>query len=201
MSTAAQGAYLEKGVNGLGAQVRTVLTADGFAGLGIASGYSIAGILDIGADLGFTLSEVDGYDSTDVRVAVYYNVSVVKQSVRAPISIQIVGSYGFINVVSEYLEDNNWTLFGTGFTIGLNLVRDFKITPSFLIRTGLLGCYESANYNIIYNRTRAVYFGGGLGIAFVFPTGVTLFLGTEIRADQDLELQFQPVMAAAFPQK
>ena len=46
----AQGAYLEKGVNGMGGEARVALGLDGFEGFQIASGYSIAGILDVGVE-------------------------------------------------------------------------------------------------------------------------------------------------------
>ncbi len=83
----AQGAYLEKGENGFGGEARLMWSQDGFEGVGVVTGYSIAGILDIGFDLGYTLGELEGTSSTELGVAFDYNVNVLKQSARVPLSL------------------------------------------------------------------------------------------------------------------
>jgi len=213
----AQGAYLEKGENGFGGEARVVWTMEEFRGVGIFSGYSIAGILDIGAHIGYMLGEVEGSSSSELGIAFDYKVNVLKQTVRVPFSLQIIGSYGLVNVSSEYLDNNDLERTGTGYTIGLSLSRNFRITSFWLIRLNLLTDYESISYtdmkvvttttgeNVVNvdNREHVgnIFFGGGLGFLLVFPRGPTLAVQAELRADQDLELQIHPIIALAFPQK
>ena len=51
ITVSAQGAYLEPGTNGAGAELRGTWTPTGFDGVGLLSGFSIAGVLDVGVDL------------------------------------------------------------------------------------------------------------------------------------------------------
>jgi len=208
----AQGAYLEKGVNGIGSEARVVLGLDGFKGLGIVSGYSIAGILDVGGSVDYSLGELEGLDSTDLRAALDYGVNVLKQSARVPLSLQIKGSYGIHRVLSEYLDNTNATRRGTGYTLGLNLATNIRLTPSWLIRVSLFGDYGSTKYITlpegalettpgVVERAADLYFGGGLGFLFAFPQGAILAVQAELRADRDLELQINPILSVAFPQR
>ena len=208
----AQGTYLEKGQNGFGGEVRLMWSQDGFKGMGVVTGYSIAGILDIGFDLGYTLGELEGTSSTELGVAFDYNVNVLKQSARVPLSLQIMGSYGLVNVSSEYLDTRDLIRRGTGYTIGVDLSRNFRLTSYWLLRMNGLVDYESFTYTdtdtsavpptvAVQEHIGNLLFGGGLGFLFVFPRGSTLAVQAELRADQDLELQIHPIIAVAFPQK
>jgi len=204
----AQGAYLDKGVNGMGGEARVVLGLDGFEGLGIVSGYSIAGILDVGGNFGLTYGSLGGYDSTDLRMALDYRINVLKQTAGLPLSLQIMGSYGLNNVLSEYLDNDNATRRGTGYTLGLNLASNIRLTPSWLIRVSLLGDYASTTYttkgnilNITGERVGNLYFGGALGFLFAFPQGAILAIQAEMRVDRALELQINPILSVAFPQR
>jgi len=207
----AQGAYLEKGENGLGGEARGIWSRDGFEGVGIVPGYSIAGILDIGFDLGYTLGEIGGSIASELGIGFAYRAHVLKQSPRIPLSLQIMGSYGLVNVSSEYLDTNDLIRRGTGYTIGVDLSRNFRLTSYWLLRMNVLTDFESITYNdrkfdnptVITNQEHvgSLFFGGGLGFLFVFPRGSTLAVQAELRADQDLELQIHPILAVAFPQK
>jgi hypothetical protein len=215
ISIHAQGAYLEKGDNGFGVEVRGMWTPEAFKGVGFTAGYSIAGILDVGIDLGYSLGELSGSDSTELSLGFDYNVNVVKQSAGVPLSVQIIGSYGLANVSSDALAPD-LVRRATGYTIGVSLGRNFRLTSFWLLRiTGLLD-YESKTYTdteviingdgepvlAVVNRdhVKNLFFGGGLGFLFVFPKGQTLAIQAEVRADEDLELQIQPILALAFPQ-
>jgi len=204
----AQGAYLDKGVNGIGGEARVTLGLDGVEGFGIVSGYSIAGILDVGGNFGLTYGSLGGYDSTDLRMALDYRINVLKQTAGLPLSLQIMGSYGLNNVLSEYLDNDNATRRGTGYTLGLNLASNIRLTPSWLIRVSLLGDYASTTYttkgnilNITGERVGNLYFGSALGFLFAFPQGAILAVQAELRADRDLELQINPILSVAFPQR
>jgi len=208
----AQGAYLEKGQNGFGVEVRTIWTPQAFKGVGFSTGYSISGILDIGFDLGYTLGELAGSDSSELSLGFDYNVNVLKQSATVPLSLQIVGSYALANVSSEYLDINNLERRATGYTIGAGLSSSFRFTSYWLLRLSILVDYESFTYTDTdtsvappvvadQERVRNLFFGGGLGFLFVFPKGQTVAVQAELRADQDLDLQIHPILAMAFPQK
>ena len=76
-----------------------------------------------------------------------------------------------------------------------------------LIRVSLLGDYASTTYTTQgtpfdgVERVGNLYFGGGLGFLFVFPKGMILAVQAELRADRDLELQINPILSVAFPQR
>lgn len=207
-----QGEYLEKGINGFGMELRTMLTPQEFKGAGLSTGYSIAGILDIGFNLQYTLGELGGNDSSEISLGFDYNVHVLKQSAKVPMSLQIMGSYSLSDVSSDYLETNNLERKATGYTIGAGLSRKIRFTPFWLLRLNVLVDYENFTYTdtdmsvappAVANQDRVdkLSWGGGLGFLFVFPQGQTLAVQTEIRADRYLELEIHPILAMVFPQK
>lgn len=214
----AQGAYLEKGVNGVGSEARIAFGIGGFQGFEVVSGYSIAGILDLGGSIGTNRRQLSGYPSTDLRAAFDFKLNVLKQAAGIPLSLQILGSYGLDNVFSEYLEINDATRRGTGYTLGLNLASNIRLAPSWLIRVSLFGGYDSINYSTIepiiptpppenpqtfttVERVTNLYLGGALGFMVVFPHGAIFTVLAELRADQDLEFQINPTIAVTFPQR
>jgi hypothetical protein len=207
----AQGEYLEKGQNGFGGEVRAMWSQDAFKGVELVSGYSIAGILDIGFDLGYTLGEISGSSSSELSLGFAYNVNILKQSRRIPLSLQVTGSYSLVNVNSDYLDTQNWERRATGYTIGLDLSRNFKLTSFLLLRFNGLVDYGSFTYTLTdmtpaipavlgQEHLRNLFFGGGGGFLFVFPKGQTLAIRVEVRADEDSALQIHPVLGVAFPQ-
>jgi len=202
----AQGVYLAKGQNGFGAEARVIWNDEGFGATDVTAGYSIAGILDIGAGFTYTPTDFGGSSATDLRFAFDYRVNVLKQSPRVPISVQIMGSYGLNDVTGEYLETNNARRRGTGYTIGLDVSRDIRLVRFLHLHLNALVDYESINFittgigpdSVDYLRN--LYFGGGGGFVFVFPKGQTLAVRAEVRADQDMKLHIQPIVGVAFPQ-
>ena len=206
-----QGTYLEKGVNGFGLELRTMVSQQAFNGVGFTTGYSIAGILDIGFLLDYTLGEISGSDSSELALGFDYNVNVLKQSETVPLSVQITGSYGLARVESDFLESNDLERTATGYSIGLDLARNFRLTSYWLLRINALVDYKSFSYlttdrsvvppSTTQEYVRDLYWGGGLGFLFVLPKGQTLALQAELRADQDQDLEIRPILAAAFPQK
>ena len=207
----AQGIYLQRGQNGFGAEARVIWNEEGFGATDVTAGYSIAGILDIGAGLTYTLGDLDGFSSSDLRIAFDYRVNVLKQSPGVPLSIQVMGSYGLNEVNSDYLDGPPAVIRrGKGYTIGLDLSRNFRLSRFLLLHLNTLVDYESISYtereesipDVITNeeRIRNLYYGGGGGFLFVFPKGQTLAIRAEVRADEDLKLHIQPIVGIAFPQ-
>jgi hypothetical protein len=213
----AQGTYLAKGQNGFGGEAQVICSLDAFKGVDLTAGYSICGILDVGLDMGYGLGELSGTDSSEVTFGFAYDVSVLKQSSTVPVSLQLMGSYGLASVSSDYLEANDLVRRATGYTIGLTLSRNFRLTSYWLLRISLLTDYESTAYRdtkvvttadlepmvatIDQERVVDLFFGGGLGFVFVFRRGSILAIQAELRSDQDLELQIRPILGLAFPQK
>jgi hypothetical protein len=141
-----------------------------------------------------------------------YNVNVLKQSNNVPLSVQINGSYGLTSVDSEYLDSINRQRRATGYTVGLDMARNFRLTPYWLLRLNALLDYRSFTYTITdtsvapplvvdQERINTLFWGGGLGFVFVLPKGQTLAVRTELRANHDLELEIRPILAVVFPQK
>jgi hypothetical protein len=202
----AQGVYLEKGSNGIGGEVRLALSAEGFEATEITAGYSIAGILDIGAGFTYTPGELGGFDSVDLRIAFDYSLNLIKQSSGVPLTLRIIGSYGLNDVTSEYLDNDNARRRGTGYTIGLDMSRNFRVARFMGLYVNLFVDYKSISYSTIgdtldfQDHISNLYYGGGGGFLFVFPTGQTLALRTEMRADENLMLHIHPIVGVAFPQ-
>jgi hypothetical protein len=202
----AQGALLEKGVNGFGLESIFRLGSDGLRETEIASGYTIAGILDVGAAVDVGFGQLGGYDATDLRTAFEMRVNLVKQTEGVPLSLQLVGSYGLNNVLSEYLDNDNATKRGTGYALGLNLSSNIRLLPFWLLRASLFGEYGSITYTTQGDTLNAVaregslFFGGTFGFLFVFPRGTTIAILAELRANSELTFQIGPVLAVAFPQ-
>ena len=202
----AQGLYLQRGQNGFGAEARVIWDEDGFEATDVTAGYSIAGILDVGAGFAYTPTEYGGSSATDLRFAFDYRVNVLKQSPRVPLSVQIMGSYGLNDVSGEYLETNNARRRGTGYSIGLDVSRDIRLVRFLHLHLNALVDYESVNFlttgigpdSVDYLRN--LYYGGGGGFLFVFPKSQTLAVRAEVRADQDMKLHIQPIVGVAFPQ-
>ena len=74
---AAQSAFLEKGTNGVGIEVESLLEVDKLESFGISAGYSIAGIMDLGVNAGLSFGELEGYDADETQVAIFYNINIV----------------------------------------------------------------------------------------------------------------------------
>jgi hypothetical protein len=202
----AQGIYLEKGDNGFGGEFRTVWNREGFEATEVTVGYSIAGILDIGGGLTYTTGKLGGFSSSDLRFAFNYRINMLKQSSQVPLSLQIRGSYGLNDVISEYLDNDNATRRGTGYTIGLNITRNFRLAQFLLLHLNMLVDYESISYSTVgdtlnfEDHVRNLYYGGGGGFLFIFPKGQILGIRAEVWADEDLALQIHPIVGIAFPQ-
>ena len=207
----AQGAYLEKGTNGFGGEAKIELGLDGFQGIEIVSGYSIAGILDVGGSVDYHLGELEGLDASDLRC---YRLSSQCG--------QTVSQGAFLSSNRGFLRNQPGTqrVFGqyerhpAGHRVhsGAEPRTLIRLTPFWLIRAGLFGDYGSTKYITLpegsletssgtVQHSADLSFGGSLGFLFVFPRGTTLALQAELRADQDLELQINPILALAFPQR
>ena len=63
----AQSSLLDNGVNGAGISANAYWDNGDIGSIGVAAGYSLAGIMDLGLGLGLEFSEIKGYGSRDVN--------------------------------------------------------------------------------------------------------------------------------------
>ena len=214
LPAAAQSSYLESGVNGVGVDVVARISLDAFEQAGLRAGYSISGVLDLGANLGIRFGGSEGDDTVETRVAILYNVNVLEQSRLVPLSLQIFGSYGLMNVSSDSLSDSSLIKTGTGYTIGADLYWDISLLSVWGIRFGATASYESTNYQTttevlppegsdypISNRVRNVIYGGMLGFLFTTIRGVVFAPLVKVVVNQDLDLFFEPQLSLVIPSK
>ena len=210
----AQSAFLENGTNGVGIEVESLWEWDKLESFGIGAGYSIAGILDLGAGVGVKFNELGGFAATETKVAIFYNVNVLKQDENIPLSFQVKGFYGLINVSSDYLNANALLKRGTGFSIGAEMYKDFQLFPFWLVRLGLTGSYESYRFSTeevdpppivtdpAYPKIEWVSdISYGLITGFLFKTkkGVVLSAGLKILLNRELAWKLAPSVSLAIP--
>ena len=211
----AQSAFLENGTNGVGIEVESLWERDKLERFGIGAGYSIAGILDLGAGLGMKFNELGGFAATEMKVAIFYNVNVLKQDDNIPLSFQVKGFYGLINVSSDYLNANALLKRGTGFSIGAEMYKDFQLFPFWLVRLGLAGSYESYRFSteeadpppivtdpVSYPKIEQVsdiYYGLIAGFLFKTKKGMVLSAGLKILLNRELAWKLAPAVSLAIP--
>ncbi len=212
----AQSSFLENGTNGVGIEVESLWERDKLESFGIGAGYSIAGILDLGADVGVKFNELGGFAATEMKVAIFYNVNVLKQDENIPLSFQVKGFYGLINVSSDYLDTNVPPLIkrGTGFSIGAEMYKDFQLFPFWLVRLGLTGSYESYRFSTeeadpppivtdpAYPKIEWVsdiYYGLITGFLFKTKKGMVLSAGLKILLNRELAWKLAPAVSLAIP--
>lgn len=211
----AQASNLNYGTNGAGVRVGVLFGGEGFDGLGFQVLTTIGGLLDVGADIGVHMAEIQNSLATEYRVAVVYSILALKQESRMPFSLQLHGSYGFTTVRSSYLTDNKLYKEGRGFTAGLALLRDFALSPAWGIRLGLSGTYEAAKFLTAVTETgvsvpgvpattvtSTFYVGLDLGAVFKLgtPKGPGMYLLMSVLADPGFEsLKFVPTFGVTLP--
>ena len=212
----AQSEYLENGTNGTGLTISSFFDSGGFESVGFSAGFSIAGILDLGLGMDVVLDELEGYDSREINGHIFYNVFVLKQDNKMPLSMQIIGSYGLTTVSSGFLDNNNLIKRGWGLTIGAKLSRDLMITHSFGFRLGAFFFYKWYRFTIEFTieeeiptttetwpgteEKDALYYGGLLSLLFkTSHSGPILSTTFEGMLDPDLNFRMGPKFTVTQP--
>lgn len=117
-----------------------------FDNIGIGAGFVIEDFLFIGLDLGVGFEELQSVPSQELQLGVTCRAAVLQQDELFPISCTISGSFKKNNFKSDYLADNDLIKSGTGYSVGLDIFRDFTLTPKLALRVGLTGSYMSSSY-------------------------------------------------------
>lgn len=213
---AAQSAFLEKGTNGVGIEVESLLELGELESFGMGAGYSIAGIMDLGVKAGLGFGELEGYDADETKVAIFYNINVLKQDANIPLSFQVKGFYGLMNITSDYLDNNTPPLIkkGTGFSIGADVYKDFKLLSFWRVRLGLTGFYESYRYSTEeadpppvvtdpeypkIERASNIYYGFLSSLLFKTKKEGVLSAGLKFLLNKELSWKLAPVVSIAIP--
>ncbi len=213
---AAQSAFLEKGTNGVGIEVESLFKLAELESLGIGAGYSIAGIMDLGVKAGLGFGELEGSDADETQVAIFYNINILKQNDYIPLSFQVKGFYGLMNITSDYLDNNTPPLLkrGTGFSIGADMYKDFKLLPFMFVRLGLTGFYESYRYSTEeadpppvvtdpdypkIERASNIYYGFLSSFLFKTKKEGVLSVGLKFLLNKELSWKLAPAISIAIP--
>lgn len=188
----AQSRYLEKGIGGSCFQFDTLFDASGLSSFGLSAAYSIGGSMDIGFSLDRAAGSVEGFDSTEWSFDFLYNIIVIKQSDYIPVSLQLEGTYGFTNISSDYLTNQDYTLEGQGFSVGASVFREFNSKGLFSFLVGAKGQYKNYLFTTTDNsdssstteRNENFKWGGIAGISFKPVRWPVFTIQTEILYDQ-----------------
>ena len=178
ISISAQSRHFEEGVGGSGFNLTTVFDSSGLTAIGFSTGYSIGGIMDFGVSLNTQSGMIDSYESTDLGFSLYYNMLVFKQNTLQPINVQLEGSYGYKNTISEYLDNFSRDRTSQGFSLGVLLFHNLFSGRLFSFSIG--GKMDYTNYitsifdytdpdlldTVSKVRTEEIRYGGFAGVSF-----------------------------------
>ncbi|WP_319562182.1 hypothetical protein [Marispirochaeta sp.] len=144
-----QSSFTRSGINAALFNVQSSLSDDGsLKDIGGRLGYSIGGVLDVGAVFSVDMTEIESRSATETNIGIFYGIVLVKQEDFSPVSLELSGSYGYSFVDSGYYDDNDLQKEGHGYDLQLQLMRDFSFAESFMLRFGVFGNYRSYNYTI-----------------------------------------------------
>ncbi|ORC32662.1 hypothetical protein B4O97_16005 [Marispirochaeta aestuarii] len=189
----AQSSYTRSGINAALFNIESSLNDDGsLKDVGGRLGYSIGGVLDVGAVFSVNMDEIESQSSTETNIGIFYGIVLVKQENFSPVSLELSGSYGYSILDSSYFEDNDLQTEGHGYNIQLQLLRDFALSDSFHLRFGIFGGYRNYNYTIQLTgleteegreiapeRETLLKYGGNLTAMKKSPQGRTFYIGGE----------------------
>ena len=206
-SLLAQSSYTDHGKNGVLFDLNTSVSGDQLiGGAGGRIGLSIGGVLDVGADFSVLNGKVESEDSQETNIGIRYGVMVLKQDNMSPVSLSFGGTYGYSYVASDYFDTNNQQKEGQGYSLNMELVRDFLLGPFVLFRVGGRGDFRSYYYKLYevtaaaadsqeYTRARetSYSYGGVASIGIKNSQGRTYYVecSPTINQDGDLSLLFR----------
>ncbi len=168
-TVSAQSRYLEDGIGGPGFKFNLGIINYELSSFGMASAYSIGGIMDIGFFANRETGTLRNKDRTDINLGFLYNVIIVKQTEYVPFNLQLEGSYGYTNVESDALLG---TREGQGFNLGLSVYSEVMLFSKLGILVGGKGLYK----NYIFTETVPVSRERIEGLEFGFLSGISLKL-------------------------
>ena len=207
----AQSAFLDKGKNGKGVEIRAGLSGlsfEEFEGVsvdlvGITAGYAIEGLIEMGLDLNTNLGSIQKTGEDIIDVALLLSVPVLIQDDRIPLSCRINGSYGRSGYFSDALENNGLSKNGTAVSIGADIYTRVQFIASTSFVIGVEGMYEfhtivtetSADSYSTVEKESMLRFGVIAGIALQSKDGIAFSLNAKILFDENLQMFVVPLIS------
>lgn len=126
--------------NGLRLGGYSLWEEDSYHGSGAGFAYGIAGLLDVGFDVGVLYDELEGVDAQESRMTFLLRGLLARQTQGFPISVTLDFTYHFSVVQSDYLQEQ-FTDFdlqrdGRGYSVGGAAWRDFWLLQITGVRIG-----------------------------------------------------------------
>jgi hypothetical protein len=176
----------------------------GIGDLDLRAGMVLEGFLELGLGCTVDFTPVDALPSREFTVSVLAGASVLRQDERMPISFLLTGSYGKASFISDSLAAQGLTRSGTGFTVGAELSRDFRLSDAVHLGLSLTGLYESTVYTtepaggsagaIVVANPVNYWYGLRTGLVFVLADGFALSLDVPVALDKDLRIWYGPTL-------
>ena len=199
----AQSSLTRKGLNGAQFDVYTSVDTDYvLESIGGTIGYSIGGILDVGAVFKFHYDIIEYDTLNETEVGLHYGILLLKQRNYSPVSLEISGDYSYAFIESDYYSDQDLQKEGHGYNLGIQLLRDFAISKTFRVRIGMFGGFRSYNYTIEdispataemreFSPEREIDYSYGPILVFFNKNkrGSTFFIGFEPLMNGEMNLQ------------
>ncbi len=176
------------------------------ASAGVAAGFSIGGVLEVGVGMDLKSDEVADQDAREVGGRITLAVSPLRQGAGVPISLLLRGSYGLTRTHSDYLDDNGKSMRGQGFTAGLTLLREFRL-QRMSFRLGATSDYRSYVYTTdtesppasTTSREGDLTYGAFVGLGVLLSSGALLTTDVVATTGSDGVIQVGPLVRLAFP--
>ena len=200
----AQSSLTKNGLNGALFDGHTSFDLDNIlGGFGGRLGYSIGGILDIGATFSLSYGELESEFSRETNIGLRYGIMLMKEEDRVPVSIYLDGEYGYSFVESEFFTDQSPQLQreGQGYDLKMRVYKDVKVEPESMTRLGVFGGFRSYNFTTqsidlvseelqTYYTQRDTNFLYGLSIDFIRKSaqGKSWYFGLEPALDGELNV-------------
>lgn len=126
----------------------SIAAEDLLGDVGLRTGYSIGGLLDVGAVFSLSYGEIEGQSSLETNISILYGVMLLKQDAFSPVSLELSGTYGYSLVESAYYRDADLQKKGFGYDLKCSLHLDTAPGGRLGMRFGVFGGYRAYQYDI-----------------------------------------------------
>lgn len=188
-------------------------------GAALATGYSIAGVLEMGMTFGLDVRPSDGLARTDVGLV--YAVTPLTQRTGVPVSVRLSGAYTARSDQSDFLARNSLIREARGYQLGIEVARDVRGTDAFGVRFGVRAGYTnylettSVGFNTEgFTGTSDVdyaefpkeeleselRYGGYVAALFALPPRGVMTTGVGVYTDSTWSVEIRPLIEIAFNQ-
>ena len=133
----AQNSFVRNGSNGSGITANIANGDDGFSEITGSTAFSIGGVLDLGLKFGNIDKTRFDEEATDTEFGLIYNILPIQYNIYMfDLLAAVRGSYEYIIVESDYIDQITGTMEGQGFSIALEGMVDFSPVEFVTVRAG-----------------------------------------------------------------